>query len=315
MDMATLCNLRCPMCPVWGSGKKRALSKLKGVMSFEMAQKVLTEIAPVTPMLQPNMYGEPLLVPYLREILSVIKGLGITVAMNTNGLALTKELAEFFVEIRLDSIFFSIDAASPETLKMVRGIDKLDRIEAAVMEMMRVRGDGDVPRIGVSFTEGESNSAERNVFVHKWTQIVDCVRVGLLFEAGRFKNMLTPEKRKPCPALYNTMPIHHDGSVTICCLDGFKTTNMGNVFTDGGVKAVWNSDAFKEVRYYHENGKWDKIPICKKCNGWAQYELKEEVRDGLLIRTSPQYSYFNSIAKLKNWHGALLGGHPAPALK
>jgi hypothetical protein len=31
-----------------------------------------------------------------------------------------------------------------------------------------------------------------------------------------------------------------------------------------------------------------------------------------LIRKSPQYSYYNKIAKLKNWQGNLLGGHPAP---
>lgn len=123
--------------------------------------------------------------------------------------------------------------------------------------------------------------------------------------------MKTPPKRIPCPAMYNTMPVHNDGTVTICCLDGFKVTNVGNVFKDG-VRAVWQGEEFAKIRYYHETGHWDKVPFCKSCNGWAQYEFEEEVRDGLLIRKSPQYTYYNKIARLKNWKGNLLGGHPAP---
>ena len=74
--------------------------------------------------------------------------------------------------------------------------------------------------------------------------------------------------------------MHNDGTVTICCLDGFKSTNVGNVF-DKGVKAVWNGEEFAKVRYYHETGQWDKVPFCASCNGWAQYEYEEEIRDGL----------------------------------
>ena len=97
--------------------------------------------------------------------------------------------------------------------------------------------------------------------------------------------------------------MHNDGAVTICCLDGFKTTNVGNVF-DEGVKAVWNGEEFAKVRYYHETGQWDKVPFCTNCNGWAQYEYEEEVRDGLLIRRSPEFTYYNRIERLKNWKGA-----------
>ena len=80
---------------------------------------------------------------------------------------------------------------------------------------------------------------------------MDCVRVGLLFENGTFPDMKPPEQRLPCPALYKTMPVHNDGTVIICCLDGFKNTNVGNVFEDG-VKAVWNGEEFAKVRYYHD---------------------------------------------------------------
>jgi hypothetical protein len=107
------------------------------------------------------------------------------------------------------------------------------------------------------------------------------------------------------------MPVHNDGTVTICCLDGFRDTDLGNVF-ESGVKEVWQGEAFAKVRYYHETGQWDKVPFCKSCNGWAQHEFVDEIRDGLLIRRSPQFVYYNRIDRLSNWTGPLLGGHPAP---
>jgi Iron-sulfur cluster-binding domain len=115
----------------------------------------------------------------------------------------------------------------------------------------------------------------------------------------------------PCLAIYETMPVHNDGTVTISSLGGFKMTNVENVFTEGA-KAVWQGEEFAKVRYYHETEQWDKVPFCKNCNGWAQQEFVEEIRDGLLIRRSPQYSYYNRIDRLNNWTGRLVAGHPKP---
>lgn len=312
IDFATKCNLRCSMCPVWGSDDNEAIDSVKGIMNAEAAQRLLDEIAPARPLVQPCIYGEPLLIPNLRERLCDMKSRGVAIALNTNGLTLDDDMAKFMVEIELDSISFSIDAVSRESLKKIRGIDKLEKIEAAVFRMLAARGDHNLPRISVSFTLQDANRHEEKAFVERWSGLVDCVRVNLLFENGTFPDMKPPEKRLPCPALYRTLPVHNDGTVTICCLDGFKNTNVGNVF-ETGVKDVWNGEEFAKVRYYHETSQWDKVPFCKNCNGWAQYEFEEEIRDGLLIRRSPEYTYYNRIDRLKNWQGQVLGGHAAPA--
>ena len=263
------------MCPVWGSDDNNAIDSVKGIMKTDAATRLLDEIAPAHPLIQPNIYGEPLLIPNLRERLRDMKTRGIAIAFNTNGLTLDDDLAKFMVEIELDSISFSIDAASRESLLKVRGVDKLEKIEAAVVRMLTARGARELPRISVSFTLQEANRHEEKEFVERWSGIVDCVRVGLLFENGTFPDMKPPEQRLPCPALYKTMPVHNDGPVTICCLDGFKNTNVGNVFEDG-VKAVWNGEEFAKVRYYHETSQWDKVPFCKSCNGWAQHHRAAE---------------------------------------
>ena len=128
---------------------------------------------------------------------------------------------------------FSLDSTTPETLKKVRGVDKLAKIEAAVFRMLRVRGDRDLPRVGVSFTTQSTNLHEEQEFVDRWVGVVDVVRMGIVFENGTFPDMVEPPKRVPCAVIYKTMPVHNDGSVRLCCLDGVRATDMGNVFENG----------------------------------------------------------------------------------
>jgi MoaA/NifB/PqqE/SkfB family radical SAM enzyme len=299
------------MCPVWGVEDEDEIKAVKGIMPLEKARRLLNEVAATKPMIAPSIYGEPLLIPNLRQVYSDMKRLGIAIAMNTNGLTLTEDLARFFVDIKVDSIMFSIDAVTRETLKKIRGIDKLEKIESAVFRMMKVRGDAEYPRVGVSITVQDENRHEVDDFLKRWVGVVDVVRTGNVFKDGTFPALKTEGDRLPCPAIYKTMPVHNDGSVRLCCLDGFRATDMGNVF-DTSIDEVWNGEEFAKARYYHETAQWDKVPFCKPCNGWAQYEYQEEVRDGLLIRRSPEFTYFNRVDRLAAWKGNLLGGHKPP---
>jgi MoaA/NifB/PqqE/SkfB family radical SAM enzyme len=299
------------MCPVWGLEDEQAIDSVEGLMPLDRARRLLDELVAAKPLIHPCLYGEPLLAPNIKDHVRQAKSHGMPFAMNTNGLALTQELAEFLVEQRVDSVMVSIDATTPDTLKKVRGIRKLERIERAVFLLLKVRGEREFPRVGVSFTIQDTNRHELDAFVKRWVGVVDVVRTGLIFENGKFTELQAPKERVACPVLYKTLPVHNDGTVTVCCLDGLRSTNMGNVF-ESGVEGVWNGEAFAKMRYHHETGQWDKVGFCKSCNGWAQYDYEEEVRDGLMIRRSPEFTYYNKIARLGNWQGKLLGGHAAP---
>lgn len=311
IDFATKCNLRCSMCPVWGEDEE-SIDSVKGLMALENARKLIDEISVAKPLVHPCLYGEPLLAPHLKDHIVQVKSNGMPIALNSNGLSLTDELAQFFVEQKIDSIMFSIDAVTPEVLKKVRGIRRIQRIESAVFKMLAARGDNDLPRIGVSFTIQEENEHELDQFIERWVGVVDVVRTGLVFKDGQFVGLMPPKERVPCPVIYKTLPVHNDGTVTVCCLDGFRSTNMGNVF-ETSVYDVWHGEEFSKFRYYSETKQWDKMPLCGNCNGWAQYEYEDEVRDGLLIRRSPEFTYYNKVARLGNWDGNLRGGHSGPS--
>jgi MoaA/NifB/PqqE/SkfB family radical SAM enzyme len=300
IDFATKCNLRCSMCPVWGEDEN-SIQSVKGVMAVENARRLLDEIAASKPLIHPCLYGEPLLAPNLKDHIRQAKASGMTFAFNTNGLTLSEEMAEFLVSQQVDSVMFSIDAVTPQTLVKIRGVKRLERIERSVFMLLKARGDSVTPRIGVSFTIQDDNKHEEEAFVRRWAGIVDVVRTGRIFENGKFVGLEEPKERVPCPVIYKTIPIHNDGSVTLCCLDGLRSTNMGNVF-DTSVREVWHGEEFNKIRYLHETKQWDAIPFCNSCNGWAQYEYEEEIKDGLLIRRSPEFTYYNKLSHLDNWH-------------
>ena len=313
MDLRTDCNLKCPMCLVHGDPDNPKLASfLKRDVDLNKAIAVLEEVAAYKPLWMPSLWSEPLLAKNFQAFAAKVKELGMTLALNTNGLTLREPLADFFVEVGVDAVCFSIDATTPETLRKIRGIDKLDKLHHAVRMMLDARGSRPHPRIGVSFTTQDGNAEEEQAFIDHWTKIVDFVRTGALFSGGAFATVQPGAERRACAALYNTMAIHADGNVSYCCLDGFAETSVGNVFEDG-VRGVWHGEKMTGVRRWHETGQWDKVPFCINCDRWASYDFEEQQRDGLLIRRSPEYTYYNRIDRLGNWTENMTGGlHDIP---
>ena len=296
------CNLKCPKCYVHGPDDSEALKKLRGRMSLENAKKILDEVSYARPLVQPCLWTEPLMAKEFREHVAAIKAQGFPLTLNTNGLLLTDELAQFFVDVKLESVSISIDATTKESLLKTRGTDQLEKIQEAVFRMLRVRGDSEYPRVGVSFTTEEANRHERDEFVKYWIQHVDVVRVGERYDTDGSVDQFKASKRVPCGHLYHTMPIHFNGNVSMCCLDGFQSTKMGNVFTDGGVRAVWHGEKFTEARRLHETGQYDKLPFCASCDVWASHTFTDSVEGDLLVRRAPLMTYYNRIDRTKNWN-------------
>ncbi|MEG3618332.1 radical SAM/SPASM domain-containing protein [Magnetovibrio sp. PR-2] len=313
VDLRTDCNLKCPMCIVHGDTDNPKLDGfLKRDVDLDQLLSMVDEVAPHSPMMMASLWSEPLLAKAFKPYVEKLNGLGLTLALNTNGLRIRKDFAEYLIEQNIDAIAVSVDAHTPETLLKVRGVDKLEKIQNAVHMLLDARGDKLAPRIGVSITVQDENKHEVEDFVEHWIEYVDFVRVGELYTVDGFSQINTDMERKPCLALYNTIAIHADGNVSYCCLDGFAETSVGNAYEDG-VETVWNGDKMNQVRHWHETAQWDKVPFCKNCDRWASYDFEETVKDGVLIRKSPEYTYYNRIDRLENWSEELSGGlHDIP---
>ena len=312
IDLATRCNLRCPMCSVWGD--EEVARGVKGVMPQTLLRAILSDVVQSgsrSMMVQPSLWGEPLVAPKWRESLCAMSAAGLAIALNTNALTLDEAACEFLCDLPVASVFISIDAWAPETFAKTRGLDALERVEEAVTRILRVRGTRVLPRIGVSFVRQPANESEEMPFVHKWLPLVDVVRVSALFVDGTFVNARNvPSQRTPCPLLWETLPVHNTGKCTICCLDAERATDMGNIAD--GISAVWNGASFEAARAAHRANDYTAAPFCAPCNGWAQAErhTREEMRIvagvDVLYRYNAIYEYYNRIDALENWLEVLM---------
>jgi len=289
------------MCLLHSPEIQRIGDQMRGRMSHDSFIGILDAFDPNPPVITPNRWSEPLMLRDLRKYYRAMKQKGSEINLNTNGLLLTQDLAEFFVDIRLDSISFSIDATCKETLQKLRGTDALERLHATVHMMLEVRGTGSLPRIGTSMTLGKENEHEKDAFVANWLHHVDVVRINRMYDENfRLHRQQRVPERIPCEFLYTTMVVDFKGDVFLCCLDVYGKEKIGNVFEEG-VSAIWNGERFTQIRSYHENGQYDKIPLCKNCETWSNAISTETQNGEILIRETPIMTFYNRLDRLNNW--------------
>ena len=145
------CNLRCKMCYEWGeSGAYKEKPELKQ-LELSAIKQIIEDCKSAKP--HYDLFGgEPLLYPWIKEVLTAIKESGSTVSFPTNGTLLAKHAA-MIVEAQPIRLWVSLDG--PEEIndsqrgkgvfkKAMDGIDKLfERREASGTKK---------PQIGVSCT-------------------------------------------------------------------------------------------------------------------------------------------------------------------
>lgn len=317
LELTNTCNLACPHCRHHSMEKRKPENyadyyKTPINMTEEQVAAIIDECAPYKPSITLNVANEPMIAATFPFAVRRVKKHGLSGTFNTNGLGLDQKMAELLVEVQYDSINVSIDALTSETLKKARGIRNLDKLIANVELMIKVRGDKPFPRIGVTFVETDYNYHEIHGFLEFWKQRVDVIRITGYIKDLRPDISVIPgytrqdlPERVPCKQLFRDIVIRANGDVTPCVITAERPSiTVGNVFKDGGVQAVWNGPGMQKLRDLHNSGKWDEIYFCGPCDYWVEtYDMKEEVRDGFLVRSpSPYTTFYNVLDKMKNWN-------------
>jgi MoaA/NifB/PqqE/SkfB family radical SAM enzyme len=110
------CNLECRACirNIW--------DEALGEMSSATFARIVEGLRSFSP--PPTVFfggiGEPLSHPHIVEMVGQAKALGSSVELITNGTLLTKDLSEQLIEAGLDSLWVSLDGATPESYADVR---------------------------------------------------------------------------------------------------------------------------------------------------------------------------------------------------
>lgn len=156
LEVTNRCNLKCTTCPQsWGMSEEPA------DLTPETAVSLLDQFPSLRRVVLHGI-GEPTLNPRLAGIIEVVKARGAYALFNTNGLLLRGHLLEDLVQSGLDEVRISVDAATPETYRLVRGADMFSRVIANARSLAETtqRLASRTPRISLWMTGLKSNVRE-----------------------------------------------------------------------------------------------------------------------------------------------------------
>ena len=298
LELVFACNLRCPMCIMslprdqlreWGDQKTK--------MSLETARRLIDEgVREGQASLGLNGTNEPLIVPYLVDIIEYARSQGILdIMFNSNGFLLTEELSHRLLDSGLTRIMFSLDAITKQTYDQIRVRSDFDRVMQNIETFLRLKQERGavLPLVRVSFVKTSINEPELDAFIEHWSQRVDFLSIQQY--GNPFQGSEKDEKEElratgldfqfdelfRCPQPWVRALVRNDGTVLPCCAFLGMKFDMGNIY-ESGLKALWQSNPWRRLRQLHAAGRYREEPICKECKESRDGEYERELAAGAL---------------------------------
>lgn len=266
------CNLRCNMCP------RQDQTREVGEIDFALFEKIAGEVSRHAPAeVRLHKDGEPLMASRIFELIECIKTVAPSTLLNmdTNALLLDEEKSEKILDSRLDVLLFSVNAATADTYRKVRGSVKYEQMIANIERFLAMRKErGYVwPRVKVQLIVMADTRDEVAMFREQWReQDVDVLLIpainwgGYRPDVGSLMSM--PRRRYPCTFLFNSFSINWDGKVSFCNVDFDHLGVIGDL-SGQTIEEIWTGPDFARYRELHKKRRWDEIDLCRDCNYWA----------------------------------------------
>jgi radical SAM protein with 4Fe4S-binding SPASM domain len=158
VEVTSACNLRCAMCLV---RYRPPVNKVTGALSWQLYQRLLDDL-PGLRRLTLQGLGEPLLSPYLLDMVRLAKRCGAAVGFNSNATLLTRKRADELVAAGLDWLHVSLDGARAATYEAIRDGADFDKVVANLSGLVAAKraAGGDLPWIRVVFVAMRRNVGE-----------------------------------------------------------------------------------------------------------------------------------------------------------
>lgn len=156
IETSSRCNLTCATCSLTYDPKEPGEE-----LAWENFVRVIDQFPELDRVVLHGL-GEPLLNRNLGRMVAACKARGAYVLFNTNGILLRPNRQAELIDAGLDEIRISLDAATPETYRKVRGAPAFGRIMANVASLQELKAERGVthPKVGLWMTGMRANIME-----------------------------------------------------------------------------------------------------------------------------------------------------------
>lgn len=258
IELTNHCNLNCKMC------SRQIMTRDKGYISRDTFNRIMKQCRGRDVGIRFIRWGEPFLHPHILDFCSQVKDEKHPLHITTNGLIITETQMKAIVDMKVDSIIFSMQGINEEQYESVRGcIYNLFRDN--IKKLVELRGDNKKPYIKLSCTVDEEDIKYSGYIKDQWRDIVDEVSVGITSWVRI--NGKKPEKLKyiQCREPYQKLGINWDGKVTACCADYDNLLTIGDI-NNHTIFWLWNHNkTLKCIRQILDNMDHRMLTMCKDC--------------------------------------------------
>jgi len=274
LELASVCNLRCPMCyTTTRHFKERVNTKL---MDFGVFKKVIDEIAGKVPALRLSLRGEATLHPKFIQCIAYAKERGIReVSTLTHGGKLTPAFIEKIVDAGLDWITISVDGVG-ETYERIRKPIKFTELLENVTSLKRYKDARGLHKPVVK-VQGVWPAIEEDpqAYYETFAPLVDLVAFNPLIDYLSNDTDIEYLDSFTCPQQYQRLVVGADGLVMKCSNDEENIEVMGDI-NHATVHEVWHGEKLNAQRAMQKQPcGFMGSGVCRKC--YLPRQTKDEL--------------------------------------
>lgn len=118
--MSSYCNCACKHC--WIAPEYLEADSAPGEAPYETFTAIIDQAIPLGLKAIKFTGGEPLLSPHARPLMSYARERDLAITLETNGILVNEERADFFQEVKISHVAISLDGPDKETHEALRGV-------------------------------------------------------------------------------------------------------------------------------------------------------------------------------------------------
>lgn len=250
IELASLCNLQCPMCyTITPEFKAKVNAKL---MDFNLFTKLVDECA------AGNVYsirlsfrGESFMHDRILDCVKYAKKRGIKeVSTLTNGLRLDENMFAEMMEAGIDWITISFDGLH-ETYEQIRRPAKYQRAVEKIANYAQIKKDaGRVKPVIKIQSILPAIEKDPQAFYDVFAPIADMVSANPLIDFLQSKKDMPKINNFSCPQIYQRLVVGADGMCMMCANDEEGKIIVGDAKTQS-IHTIWHGPEMTRVREIH----------------------------------------------------------------
>jgi radical SAM protein with 4Fe4S-binding SPASM domain len=273
-ELASICNLKCPMCYTITDEFKKMVNTTR--MDFALFTRIIDEIGGKVPAIRLSLRGEPTLNTHFVECIEYAKSRGIKeVSTLTHAGKLTLPFFEKIAKAGLDWITISVDGVGA-TYESIRKPLKFNDLLSKIKAIKHYKDVHGLHRPVIK-VQGIWPAIKENpqLYWDTFAPYVDLVAFNPLIDYLSNDTDIAYLDNFTCPQQYQRFVIGADGLVMKCSNDEENREVIGDV-NKQTVHEIWHGEAMQKVREQHRHPQgFMESAVCRKCYLPRQTEEEE----------------------------------------